>query len=136
VLRDASVNKLADFARRSLNKQGLDVPHKVAPLYFIVESLEKVGDAFRDFAKYVDLPASPSLLKLHAKLNQFYRLYYEIFYDFSLKKVDEFLSMEQDLRKQFNQYFEKEKQYIPALHLYSGFTTLFDMNGALMASKL
>src|SRR3989338_1030460 len=72
VLRDLSINKLADFCRRVLNKQGLHAQEKVAPLYFIVETLEKIGDVYRDFSKLSSekIPLEKNIFLFQQKINE------------------------------------------------------------------
>jgi len=137
-LRDKSINKLADFCRRILNKQGLVEQRKVAPLYFIVETLEKVGDCFRDYSKYTSehLFYDKALLSFHKKVNEYFRLFYELFYDFSLAKVDLLITKKQELEKEYDALLKKIQHHKAGIFLYTAYQLVYDMNGALMAYQL
>ena len=138
-LRDLSINKLADFCRRILNKQGLMEQQKAAPLYFIVETLEKIGDAYRDYARQAaeTIPQEKTLLDFHQKINIFFNSFYDLFYTFSLINVDKFLTTKTELEKQFHTLFKKSRTaQIYYLYLYSILYMVYDLNGPLMAYHL
>lgn len=138
ILRDFSINKLSDFCRRVLNKHGLANQNKVAPLYFIVETLEKIGDAYRDYAKNCieKFPKGRSLFALQESINQFYIFFYETFYHFSLVRVDMLLKKQKELESDFKNYFSQKHFQEHALFLYLIYALVFDMNGALLAWHL
>lgn len=137
-LRDLSVNKLADFCRRILNKQGLSEQRKVAPFYFIIETLEKIGDVYRDYAQLSseELPKDKNLLLLHKKINSFYQHFYHLFYNFQLADVDRFITEKNILEKEFDKYLHTTKNSQQAILLYTLINMIYDLNGPLMAYQL
>ena len=52
-LRDYELDKFADFCRRAINKNMVNTYTKTAPLYTIIEELEKVSDLYRDLCLYI-----------------------------------------------------------------------------------
>jgi len=54
IKRDEDVNKFSHFCLRVLSKHGLPDVHQMGIKIFIVNTLERVGDEFRDLLKEVD----------------------------------------------------------------------------------
>lgn len=141
VLRDKDVNKIADFCRRVLNTTGTPDYKRVAPGYFIVEQVEKLGDHYRDIASELaknPIKFSNETQKLFTATNNYLRSFYDVYNSFNLEKMDEFCEQGFVLRKEFNAQFEKApRQELKLLFALQNIViSTFDMNGALMAVHL
>jgi phosphate uptake regulator len=144
-LRDKDVNKISDFCRRVLNTAGTQEYKRVAPGYYMVEQVEKLGDVYRDIAVDLssvvsdgDVNISPETLRLFAETNAYFRQFYEVYGKFDLEKVDDFCEQGFRLKKVFEEHFKKAPRDELKLlfNLQSIVGSTFDMNGALMAAHL
>jgi phosphate uptake regulator len=142
VLRDSNINKLTDYLRRSLNKSGTELfKGRVAPVYFIVETLEKIGDIYRDICKHAlatESYPSKDFLSLLKMLNEFFKKFHSLFYKFDFEKLDEFLSEKKEIIDEIEQQIKKQNatDYKYMLLAYNLVNLIYDMNGPLMASVL
>ncbi len=140
ILSDDSVNRYSDFCRRIINK-GLGIKGREPPVYFIAEQLEKVGDMYRDLMKHLlnhPIKLSKSSLKVYKEVNLFLRSFYEIYYNFDLERMDEFVIKRKEIQKLMGNAFEKssKKEVMILFHLNNVFSTVFDLNGALLTARL
>lgn len=141
-LRDHQINKYSDLCRRMLNIKGLDETKKTTTYYYICEDLEKLGDGYRDLMTFMVKNKIKKIdnatTTLIADLNRLLRLFYEMFYDFSLSKIEEFGGVSERLKKEF--YSRLETNSVKDLRLnhyiYRIFSTLFDMNGSLITANI
>ena len=138
-LSDYNINKFTDFCRRILNKKGHPRFKKIAPIYYIIEELEKVGDNYNDICRYVVennvKVKSKDLLELYEGINNFYTLFYELFYKLELEKLRSLGLMKKDLDKKIKKLIPKtnksESEVLYNLRVI--LERVFDMNGALIA---
>jgi len=91
VIRDANIDKLADFCRRVVAQQGQHEYRNDAALYHIIEQLEKVGDLYRDVNAELlhqqrALPEKE--LFLYAQANAIVSEFTDLFFSFSLEKAN------------------------------------------------
>ncbi len=136
-LRDKDVNKIADYCRRIINKRGLHLETRPAPLYFIVEQLEKVGDIYRDLCKYYsNNKITKETESIYNDINAFYAEFYELFLKFNLESLDKFGKNREKLKKKIEGALVKGKDTLPLSHLSMFLSCVFDMNGPLMAVRL
>ncbi len=140
ILCDDSVNRYSDFCRRIINK-GLYDKERPAPTYFIVESLEKIGDMYRDLMRYAlkeNVKMSTEVLKLHNEVNQFLREYYALYYNFDLKKTNEFVAKKKKHQPQLLSSLAgaSKKEVVILYYLNAIFNAIFDLNGALLTTKI
>lgn len=129
-LIDKDVNKLADFCRRAINLHSLQ---KINPeyqnnlsLYYVVEELEKISDEFRDFA----ISQNPVCAKdLFTEVVAYFRMFYELFYSYSLDGIATFGKRRYELREMIDSItpFSKEFSFCRGI-----VEKTFDMNGAIM----
>ncbi len=141
VLRDDNLNRFADFCRRVLNKTGHPKFQRTAPVYFIVEQLEKIGDSYKDLANFLienKVKAGNETLKLYQRVNSLLRDFYELFYSFDLLKFDEFGKKRKvlvaDIAKQMKKV--KKEELIILSYLNTVVNQIFDMNGPLLTAFL
>src|SRR3989344_2395472 len=130
VLRDKDVNKIADFCRRVLNKEGSSIKGKVPPHYFMVEQLEKVGDMYRDLAKLLGervITYSSDLFLLLEKVNLFFRQFYDLYFDFKLSDISEFGKKRYYLKEEMQKKLSQVRNIEPFFYLLSIVESVFDM---------
>lgn len=142
ILRDAVINKYSDFCRRVLNIQGYGDTKKTTTYYHICEELERIGDAYGDLMKFMldnkIKKLDPSTLNLMSEINQYLRIFYELFYNFSLKALEHFGEVSEKLKKELERRFETTSPTAIKInhHLYKMFYLIFNMNGALTTANI
>jgi phosphate uptake regulator len=140
-LHDKDVNKIADFCRRVLNTTGAEGLKRVPPAYFIVEQLEKIGDMYRDICQHSikgSLKPSTDLYGIYKDANNFFRRFYELYFDFDMAELRDFARTRSRLRDRFDKCLEKSsaKEVRTVAYLNSIVESTFDMNGPLMSVKI
>lgn len=141
VLLDDSINKASDFCRRLLNRGEYSGIKRAAPVYYIAEELEKVGDMYRDIAKYcVENPVklSPEAQKIYKSVNDFLKMFSKLYFNFNLKDYEEFIGADKKLKGMIKDYILRipKKEIQIFMHLSNIQGSLFDMNGPLITSRL
>jgi phosphate uptake regulator len=142
ILRDPQINKYSDFCRRVLNIQGYESTKKTTTYYHICEELERIGDAYGDLMKFMIAnkikKVDAATLNLISEINQYLRLFYELFYQFDLKKLEEFGELSAKLRGELEKRFTSSSVNVIKLnhHLYKIFFMIFNMNGALITANI
>ncbi len=138
-LMDDTINRYCDFCRRVLNtKQDIQ---KKAMNYFIAEQLEKIGDMYRDLCRYMEkkpFNVSKEILEIYKDINKFFHDFYEIFYNFNLKKIDDFISEKEKIKKKINNCLNtiSKKEILIMLYLSNILESTYDMNGVLLTMIL
>jgi len=102
--QDYDVNKFLYFCLRSMNTSSKMMSFGMSILYYLVESLEDLGDELKELGKILaELSPDKEILTILSKLNKMFRLSYEFFYKPEKKKaVEAFL-----LSKEINKLIEK-----------------------------
>jgi phosphate uptake regulator len=142
ILRDSVINKYSDFCRRVLNIQGYGDARKTTTYYHICEELERIGDSYSDLMKFMldnkIKKLDPSTLNLISEINKYLRLYYELFYDFSLKALEYFGEVSEKIKKELDKRFESTSPAAIKInhHIYKMFYLIFNMNGALITANI
>ncbi len=98
--RDVDLNKFCYFCLRAINKgQYREMDNRI--LYYLVETLEDVGDTYKEIADAcLKVTPSEKVLRGLQKINQIFKLSYEFFYKPDKKKaVDTYARFEET--KQF-----------------------------------
>ena len=86
--QDFDVNRFAYFCLRSLNKSSKMMNFGSSILYYLIESLEDLGDEFKAIgAILAKNKPDKDVLGVLAKLNEFFRISYEFFYSPSTDKA-------------------------------------------------
>lgn len=138
---DRDINRHVNFCRRTLNVIGHRVVGKIAPAYYMVEQLERIGDCYKHLctvlSKSEHVP-SATLKNLLADANFTVRKFYELYYTFSLLGLAEFWKEKERVEKSVAEAFEvagKREAY--ALFLISEvIENVADANGALLTARL
>ncbi|RJQ15614.1 phosphate uptake regulator PhoU [Candidatus Woesearchaeota archaeon] len=141
ILRDDAINKYSDFCRRILNTKGTDSTMRAAPLYYIVEQLERIGDTYRDIALLLQeefVVFSKPVNAWYQSVNTYLRSFYLLYYSFDLEKVErlgeQYLALEKSFDKVLKQATKKESIFV--FYLKKILEDVWDMNGALLTAKL
>jgi len=102
------VDRITNFCKRAINKEGESERSKATYLFMIIENLEKISDYYARLCTYlVHQKISPSLSikKLMDKLASLFSDLMHLFYNFDRKKLPEFkkkrVALAQDIEKSF-----------------------------------
>ena len=138
---DADVNRAADFCRRILNTAGYRVVRRVAPSYYIIEQLERIGDGYRDLCQFIGIhhtKLSKGVIALYLGVNELLRAFSKLQASFGIADVTLFAKQHYELKGQFDVLLPKAAgEELPILMLLKTIEgDLFDLNGALLAEKL
>ncbi len=138
-LTDDLINTYCDFCRRILHTNP-NIP-KVTTKYFIVEQLERIGDIYKDLCRYMakkPFKVNKNILELYEEINIFFCDFYELFYKFDLKKIENFAVKKRRIKEKLNKCINKttKKEIMVLIYLNNLFETIFDMNGALLTMSL
>ncbi|RLE38833.1 hypothetical protein DRJ17_02660 [Candidatus Woesearchaeota archaeon] len=137
-LRDIQINKYMDFCRRTLNKRGAAIMKMVAPMYYILEQIERIGDIY----KYICTENAKNPIKIDSHLqdlfedvNEIVYNFYQLFYKFNLKSLDELATKKTALQSKLNSLKNKDHNEL-VFRLNQIVNNIYDMNGALMMLNL
>lgn len=115
VMMEKSTNKFANFCRRAINKRIIKDFRKNASLYYIIEELERIGDAYKDLASYYIEANGKSNKALLGRCNSYFRKAYELFYEFDLAKLEKFINEKKELLKELSRTKENESFFMHTL---------------------
>lgn len=138
--KDGQNNRLADFCRRVLNSGDMKSTQKAPVLYHIVEQLERIGDAYKDLARFsltFNTP-SPASLSLFKEIQALFLQYRVLFYKFDLGGFEDFGKQFYALREKFQEPMSRSslEERVFVVHLYHLLELIIDMNGALLTLHL
>jgi phosphate uptake regulator len=140
--RDQMINRYSDLCRRILNIKGESTTKKTTTYYYICEELEKVGDAYKELAKFMAKNKMKKVDKetssLIQDINAYLRVFYELFYQFELKKLEAFGAMSNKFKKDFAERLESSSvKDLKLTHLlYRIFSNINDMSGSLITANV
>jgi len=131
-------DKFADYCRRAINMSGDLGFKRTAPLYTLIEQLEKAVDRYSELCNYASdekLSVNNELKSLVKEISEFEMKVYECFYKFDLKKIAELGKIKEGLQKRLDKlYLKSSKKEIKFISLLDRILNLiFDVNGPLMA---
>jgi len=138
-LMDDAINRYCDFCRRVLNVDQ-NIPNRTT-FYFIAEQLEKIGDMYRDLCRCMakkTFRVNKNILEIYEEINKFFYDFYEIFYKFDLKKMDDFILKRKKIKEKLNNCINTmaKKETIIIIYLNNILESTFDMNGVLLTMVL
>ncbi len=138
VFMDKDANKYANFCRRVLNKKGYPEYRKTAPLYYVVEQLEKLGDSIRDICRHVQDNRFPEKeeLALYSGLKDLIRAIYELYYRFEPKKASIFIEDFREMKKEILERIGGKTDHICLLHISNALECCFEMSGPIITLNL
>ena len=118
--KDDQVNRLADSARRYLNKRQGDCLS-----YAFVEQLENIGDSYKRVGQ-AGLEKKSISLKGLSSLNEILKHIYRLYYAFSLEELETFGTAIEEVKKSTQEPKE----------LYLLYTQLFDIHGLALTKNI
>lgn len=126
-----TVDKLTNFCKRCLNKRQFIDPKNTTLLYCIVWELEKIADEYHDLAKNLaSKKKSPSAII--KQTNDFFRLFYDLFYKRNPDIDNSFEKSYFQLRKKLDFKTDHELTH----HLSSIVKRIYDVAGPFYAMIL
>ncbi|HLD15159.1 MAG TPA: AbrB/MazE/SpoVT family DNA-binding domain-containing protein [Candidatus Nanoarchaeia archaeon] len=138
ILRDPTQNKYCDFCRRVLNK--FDVEDTNAK-YYLSEQIERIGDFYRDLAKYIlenRINVGHKIIELNKEVNEYLRSFYSLYNKIDTNSFETFGKDYKKISKKIDENLVKaEKKDIQILaYLKMINEAIFNMNGALLVMHL
>jgi len=135
ILRDRTINKLADVCRRIINQQGQIEYQVPTALYHIVEQLEKIGDTFKELNELLaerQLAVSRETIGQYEGVRALLRRFYDLFFAFNFNGLSAFRDEWQQLEQSFSRAAAEgeEQRFVWLLELAG--RECADLNGALM----
>ncbi len=140
--RDLLITKYSDLCRRILNLKGRENTSKTTSFYYLCEALEKIGDGYKAFAKFIVVNKMARLdtdaVRLLSEVNKLLRMSYELFYEFDFKKLEEFGQCSQKIKKEFDLKLNSSslKELKLTHHLFNIFSMIFEMNSSLIIAHV
>jgi len=137
VIKDQTMAVFVDYTRRIVLAG--DAPEHAQQLYHIAEQLERIADRFKYICQeYEAVPYKPSdnALTILRQVIHFISQFEGFFYDFSLEKTVEFGRERERIQKAIDNSRLTEKDARLLFYCTSIFTSLFDLNGAVMTMRL
>ena len=134
-------DKFADYCRRAINMGFKSNFKRPAPLYTLIEQMEKVANQYRDICIYCSTSrwkASRNVKEILRELIGFQNLFHGLFYKFDIEKMPEFSRQKENLQKKIDNALSKcSKEEMKVLILIDRIAnTIFSLNGPLMAVYL
>lgn len=140
-LMKIETDKYADYCRRAIN-MGFEAEFKrSAPLYTIIEQLEKVVDRYKDLCEYIysnKINVDEKTKQFLKNLSEFQKLFCNLFYKYETSKIVDFGKKKEILQKELDKISlncsKKETKIITLLDRI--LNLIFDLNGPLMAINM
>ena len=98
-------DRFADYCRRAINSRLKSDYKRLAPLYVIVEQMEKVSDNYKELCEHISsnkIKLNKESKKLFHKLVEFNRAFYELFFKFELGRMNNFQRLKEKLQLDIN----------------------------------
>ncbi|MBI4016859.1 MAG: phosphate uptake regulator PhoU [Candidatus Aenigmarchaeota archaeon] len=142
--RDATINKFCNFCRRILNKKGISRIKDAPMIYYMLESLENLGDEYKYFCKQLiedkanidcsNTKIMPLIKDTNKLLENFFYVYFKFNKD-NARKFEE--NARENLVKITAFHRSKNPQEIIYLDYFARITgQLIQMMGPLLAMRL
>lgn len=121
-------NKYCDLCMRILFKNKYKYPENGFALFALLRELEQAGDLYKQIAIDFELPLKDIFQQIHA----YFRLYYEMYYNYDAGKVQRFFSEKERLLE----ILAKREKTIAVVHLTSLVHGIFNLKGVLFLQKI
>ena len=137
-LQKIESDKFADYCRRAIN-MGADISTaRTAPLYTIVEQIEKAADRYKDLCLLIaknKIKPGKDIKSIASSIVEFQKEFHSIFSKFDMKKMPGFGREKEKIQGNINKAIVKcKKDEIKVVSLLDRvLNILFDLNGPLMA---
>ncbi len=141
IFRDASITRFRNFTVRMINKHGYKTLKDQNSFYFIVESMEKIGDEYKEIYRTIidkKIKTSNQLKDIYLSIYQFLKLSYELIYNFDDKNLLIFENakekIDNDILKLLEKANKKELQIL--LNLNTIKTLIDNMSSSIIILNL
>jgi phosphate uptake regulator len=131
-------DRASDYCRRAINSSFRSNFKRTAPLYTIIEQLEKTTDKYKELDLYLvenKLTLKKDLKDIIQDISKFQELFYHLFYKFDISNMSELLAQKDKLQKKLNSSIKNcNKEEIEVIIILNNIINLiFNLNGPLMA---
>lgn len=138
-LQKIESDKFADYCRRAIN-MGTDISRS-APLYTIIEQIEKTADRYKDLCLLIaknKIKSEKEIRSIVLSIIEFQKMFHSMFSKFDITKIPGFGKEKEKIQKNINKAMTRcKKSEIKIVSLLDRILNLlFDLNGPLMAVYL
>jgi phosphate uptake regulator len=130
-LAENDIDRLTDFCKRLLNKQGAEDNHSITMNYSMLKDIERIADHYSDIARLAVPKEAQDLL---GSAREQLRAVYEIFYSYDNAKAAKFLKETKQLEASAEKAL-KNKSPAVAHHIASIIQMLNEMSWAVCARQ-
>ncbi len=132
---------LADYCRRAINTKFKSDYKRLAPLYVIIEEIEKVSDHMKELCEYIStkkLKTSKETKKILKETISFFNTFYSIFFKFELGNMSGFKETKDGIQKMIDLSLKKAtKEELKAIMILDRLLNIiYSLNGPLMATYI
>ncbi len=128
-LKHINIKKFINYGLRLLNKFGYKEAEKTTFYFSIINFLSKIGEIIKNFAGYSITEGSLNFSKDFSdwldEINQSLKLYYQLFYKYSIKQVSQLHKNRDIIKRKF--YEEHHKLSKDNLFVFSNMMQIFDI---------
>jgi len=104
IVKEQVNNQLTNFCERLLNKKGYKDYRKTCFMYIIVWNLEKICDNYKYICELLKdvkkFEIKKDIVNLYEQANNFFKSYYELFYNFDIIKLSELSIKKKEIEKE------------------------------------
>ncbi|MBR9691223.1 phosphate uptake regulator PhoU [Candidatus Woesearchaeota archaeon] len=126
-------NRFTSFCHRIIAKKGYSKPGKDIFIYTLIWQLEKVVDNYKYLVQYLaqtKKKPDKELIKLYNEVNDFFDLFYQIFYKYDAKKLDNFSKIRKSLINKCNELLNNKKYDHRIIYYFLNIISdVFDLTG-------
>jgi phosphate uptake regulator len=132
-------NRFTAFLNRIIAKKGYKKHDRSLQAYDMIQNLERVADEYKyicDDLKDNKKPIDKDVLDLLNKINDYYKLLYEIFYKFDPEKKIAIYNDRKALKNKATEFLKSGKETILSAHLVSLLEKLYNTAGSYLALSI
>ncbi len=140
--RDVTVNRLANFCRRLLNKEGYSDFRKAPMIYYILEEVENLGDEYKYLCNFIIKEnieiKNKKILDQLAEINLLFKEFSSLYNKFENKKAEQIYTKKEEIMQGMNNLFKtKSVEEVRVLDYMTRMVTIIsNMLGPLMTMEL
>jgi phosphate uptake regulator len=135
---DATLNKLTDFCKRTINKSEAETVLRATITYTLVRDLERIGDCLRNALVSLERGVSPGMQQKIERIRALFQKLHVLAYDYSSERADAFIKESRQLISLFKTKQGKFSQADMMLHaeMYAAAQYIKDLFGPLYMREL
>ncbi len=134
---DKNVNRFSDFCIRIICQQKIPLKNSGTFHHLLADQIENIGDEYTKINSIFienEIKMSKNIESIFNKVNLFFHFFYQLFYNFQLKKMTEFWKVhngiQNDIKKLKNNSDNQENSVI--MHLENINNMIFEMYDSLI----